>query len=169
MPGNMAFASTQQCTNLINIGADTVGNYVAALSAGNGISVSGSGVESATPTISLSLLSGIDGTGLTSSASGLEFAGAGSDQLAMIQGCANGQGVAWNDASNLWECANFAAGLTGTGTPGYVAYWGGTSSLGSEQYLDSSRGGTGLSGASGANVTLLIGNGTVYTLAGLTQ
>jgi hypothetical protein len=169
MTGNIVFAPTQLFTNLINLGADTVGNYVATLSGGNGISVSGSGVESATPVISLNLLSSVDGTGLTSSASGFEFAGAGADQLALLQGCANGQGFAWNDASNLWECANFAAGLTGTGTPGYVAYWGGPSSLGSEQYLDTSRGGTGLSGSSAANGTLLIGNGTGYTLATLTQ
>ncbi|MDQ5976088.1 MAG: hypothetical protein QG664_1, partial [Patescibacteria group bacterium] len=169
MTGNIIFAPTQLFTNLINLGGDTVGNYVAALSGGNGISVSGSGVESATPVISLNLLSSVDGTGLTSSASGFEFAGAGADQLALLQGCANGQGFAWNDASNLWECANFAAGLTGTGTPGYVAYWGGPSSLGSEQYLDTSRGGTGLSGSSAANGTLLIGNGTGYTLATLTQ
>ena len=94
MTGNIVFAPAQSFVNLINLGADTVGNYLATLSAGNGISVSGSGAEGATPTVALDILDAADGAGSTSSNSGLEFAGAGSNELALLQGCANGQGIA---------------------------------------------------------------------------
>lgn len=55
-----------------------------------------------------------------------------------------------------------------TGTQNYITYWADTNSIGAEQYLNISRGGTGLSGASAGNGTLLIGNGAGYTLSGLT-
>ncbi len=146
---------------------DTTGNYVASLTAGNGISGTVAS-EGATPTLDIDLLVAADGTGVTSSNSGLEFAGASSDKLALIQGCSNGQGISWNDTTNLWECTSFSAGLSGSGTTGYATYWSGTSSLGSEQFLSTVRGGTGLDGSAAANGTLLIGNGTGYTLATLT-
>ncbi|TXH04688.1 MAG: hypothetical protein E6R05_02635 [Candidatus Moraniibacteriota bacterium] len=113
---------------------------------------------------SVDFLETADGTGSTSSYSGFELAGTDSDELALLQGCANGQGIAWNDATNVWECASFSAGLSGTGTNGYAVYWSGTSSLGSEQYLDESRGGTGLNASAASNGSILIGNGAGFTL-----
>ncbi len=154
-------------TDLIALTTHTTGNYVASLTAGNGISGTVAS-EGATPTLDIDLLVAADGTGVTSSNSGLEFAGASSDKLALIQGCSNGQGISWNDTTNLWECTSFSAGLSGSGTTGYATYWSGTSSLGSEQFLSTVRGGTGLDGSAAANGTLLIGNGTGYTLATLT-
>lgn len=151
----------------VTLGVDTIGDYVASITAGNGLSGTASG-EGSTPTFALDLLSAVDGTGATSSFSGLEFAGAGGDQLALLQGCANGQGLAWDDTAEEWICNSFAAGLSGTGTPGYVSYWSGPASLGSEQYLDEVRGGTGLDGSTAPNGSLLIGNGSGYSLATLT-
>ncbi|MFZ1626980.1 MAG: hypothetical protein WAT81_04215, partial [Candidatus Moraniibacteriota bacterium] len=163
MTGAITFAGTQTFTNLINLGTDTVGNYVATIAGGNGVSGSAAS-EGATPTFDIDLLEAVDGTGTTSSNSGLEFGGAGSDELALLQGCANGQALSWNDTTNVWECTSFASGLSGTGTAGYVTYWSGTSSLGSEAQLNVSRGGTGVNGSAASNGSLLIGNGTGYTL-----
>ncbi|QQR78760.1 MAG: hypothetical protein IPJ68_00530 [Candidatus Moraniibacteriota bacterium] len=163
MTGDITFAGTQAFTNLIDLGADTVGNYVATIAGGNGVSGSASG-EGVAATLDIDLLDSTDGAGATSSNSGLEFSGAGSDELSLLQGCANGQGISWNDATNVWECASFSSGLSGTGTAGNVAYWSGASSLGSEAQLNVSRGGTGVSGSAASNGSLLIGNGTGYTL-----
>ncbi|MEI9966630.1 MAG: hypothetical protein WDN67_03260 [Candidatus Moraniibacteriota bacterium] len=154
--------------NLITLSTHTTGNYVASITNGNGISGS-SASEGGTPTIAIDLLDSADGTGSTSSNSGLEFQGSGSNELGLLQGCSNGQGLSWNDSTNVWECASFSAGLTGSGTNGYVAYWTGTSSLAAEAQLNVSRGGTGVNGSSAGNGNLLIGNGTGYTLATLTQ
>ncbi|MBP7822515.1 MAG: hypothetical protein KA034_01730, partial [Candidatus Moranbacteria bacterium] len=144
-----------------------IGNYVATITAGNGISGS-STTEGGTPTLSVNILDAIDGTGLVSSPSGLEFSGAGNNQLSLLQGCSNGQGISYNTATDVWECTSFSAGLAGTGTAGYATYWSGVSSLGSEQYLSVSRGGTGVNGSAAPNGSLLIGNGSDYTLATLT-
>ncbi|MFZ1719947.1 MAG: hypothetical protein WAU28_01175, partial [Candidatus Moraniibacteriota bacterium] len=145
-----------------------IGNYVATITAGNGISGS-STTAGGTPTLSVNLLTSTDGTGATSSESGLEFAGASSNQLTLLQGCANGQGLSFNTATKVWECTSFSTGISGTGTAGYATYWSGVNSLGSEQYLGVSRGGTGLSGATASNGSLLIGNGSGYSLATLTD
>ncbi len=67
-----------------------------------------------------------------------------------------------------WQAVAGVGGVSGTGTTDYVTYWTGTSTLGSEQYLNVSRGGTGLAGTTAANGALLIGNGTGYSLATLT-
>ncbi|MDD2767059.1 MAG: hypothetical protein PHH40_04890, partial [Candidatus Moranbacteria bacterium] len=168
MLGDIVFAGTQTFTNLINLGSDTIGNYVATISGGDGILGSASS-EGATPTLSIDLLTTADGTGATSSHSGLEFAGGASDQLSLLQGCLSGQGIAWNDTTNVWECSTFAGGLAGVGISDYNVYWTGTSTLGSEQFVNVSRGGTGVSGATAGNGTLLIGTGTGYALATLTQ
>ncbi len=164
MTGAIVFAPAQSFADLISLGADTVGNYLASVSGGNGIVVSGSGSEGATPTVSLSLLGSADGTGAASSNSGLEFQGVGLSELTLLQGCSNGQGLSWNDTTNVWECTSFSAGLAGSGTAGYATYWSGASSLGSEQYLSSVRGGTGLDASAASNGSLLIGNGSGFTL-----
>lgn len=43
-----------------------------------------------------------DGTGATSSGSGLE---AGTGGIGLLQGCANNEGLVWNDGSSVWGCA----------------------------------------------------------------
>ena len=53
-------------------------------------------------------------------------------------------------------------------TSGYALYASASNTINSEQYLSVSRGGTGLSGSSAANGSLLIGNGSGYTLTTLT-
>ncbi|MFZ3031621.1 MAG: hypothetical protein WA082_01150, partial [Candidatus Moraniibacteriota bacterium] len=154
--------------DLITLGTHTTGNYVADITAGNGLSGTVAS-EGGSASLAVDLLTAADGTGATSSNSGLEFAGASSDQLGLLQGCANGQALAWNDTTNVWECTSFSAGLSGTGTTGYATFWSGVSSLGSEQYLDEVRGGTGVDGSLAANGSLLIGNGSGYTLATLSS
>ncbi|MFZ5425328.1 MAG: MerR family DNA-binding transcriptional regulator, partial [Patescibacteria group bacterium] len=42
------------------------------------------------------------GTGSTASSSGLEVS---SDRIGLLQGCANGEVLKWNEASGLWQCA----------------------------------------------------------------
>lgn len=42
-----------------------------------------------------------DGSGVTSSGSGLEF---GTNGFGLIQGCANTEVLKWNEASSIWEC-----------------------------------------------------------------
>ena len=78
------------------LGTDTNGDYVASVADGNGITGGAAASEGSALTLSLDLLDSIDGSGGTSSNSGLEFAGSGSDELSLLQGCANGQGLAWN-------------------------------------------------------------------------
>ncbi|MEI9966636.1 MAG: hypothetical protein WDN67_03290 [Candidatus Moraniibacteriota bacterium] len=56
---------------------------------------------------SVDFLETADGAGVTSSYSGFELAGPDGDQLALLQGCTNGQGLAWNDASNIWNARAF--------------------------------------------------------------
>ncbi|MBI2439304.1 MAG: hypothetical protein HYV45_01730, partial [Candidatus Moranbacteria bacterium] len=153
--------------NAVALTTDTTGNYVATITNGNGISGS-STTEGGTPTLAIDLLDSADGTGSTSSNSGLEFAGGSSNELTLLQGCANGQGISWNDTTNVWECGSFSSGISGSGTSGHVTYWSGSSSLASEAQLATSRGGTGLDGSAASNGTLLIGNGSGYTLATLT-
>ncbi|MEI8103930.1 MAG: hypothetical protein WCG84_03475, partial [Candidatus Moraniibacteriota bacterium] len=131
--------------DLITLGTHTTGNYVASITAGNGISGSASS-EGATPTLSLNLLTSADGVGVTASNSGLEFQGASNNQLTLLQGCSNNEVLSWNSGTSVWQCASISGvgGLTGTGTNGYNAYWTGANTLGSEQYTAVSRGGTGL-------------------------
>ena len=148
----------------IDLGTDTNGDYVASITDGNGITGGLTG-EGSVPTLAIDLLDSTDSAGVVSSNSGLEFGGAGSDELTLLQGCANGQALGWNDTTNIWECTSFSAGLSGSGTSGQVAYWSGASSLSGENQLNVSRGGTGVNGASAANGSLLIGNGSGYTLA----
>jgi hypothetical protein len=73
-----------------------------------------------------------------------------------------------NRTYTLPDVTTVLAGKSGTPTAGYAAFWTDANQLASEQFLNVSRGGTGLSGSTAANGTLLIGNGTGYTLATLT-
>ena len=57
---------------------------------------------------------------------------------------------------------------TGTPTTGYVTYWSDLDTLASEAYLSLSRGGTGIGTTNPANGSILIGNGTGYSLATIT-
>ena len=57
--------------------------------------------------------------------------------------------------------------VTGNGIANYNAYWTSSNTLGAEQYVSVSRGGTGL-GLIPSNGQLLIGNGSGYTLSTLT-
>jgi len=71
---------------------------------GNGLS--GGGDLSTDRTLALALLAVQDGVGAPSTNSGLEFAGASSDKLAILQGCANGQLLKWTASGGSWGCAN---------------------------------------------------------------
>ena len=104
--------------NLIALGTHTTGNYVQSLANGNGITGGAAGSEGATLTLGIDLLDSADGTGGTSSNSGLEFQGAGSNELTLLQGCANTEILSWNDSTNVWQCATVSGvgGLTGSGT-----------------------------------------------------
>lgn len=68
----------------------------------------------------------------------------------------------------LPDATTVLAGKSGTPTAGQAAFWTNANELAAENFLNVSRGGTGLSGSSAANGTLLIGNGSGYTLAALT-
>lgn len=59
----------------------------------------------------LGLISG-DGTGSTSSGSGLETD---TDRLGLLQGCANNEILKWNDAGGVWACGSDSTG-GGSGT-----------------------------------------------------
>ena len=150
------------------LGTNTDGNYIADIADGNGISGGLIG-EGVTPTLSINLLDSVDSTGGIASNSGLEFGGASNNELTLLQGCTNGQGLQWNDTLGQWECGSFASGLGGSGTAGQVTYWSGAASLSGENQLNVVRGGTGVDGSAAANGTLLIGNGTGYTLTTLTD
>ena len=132
-------------SDAVALTTDTTGNYVQSIASGNGITGGAAGSEGAALTLAINLLGSADGAGSTSSYSGLEFQGSSTNQLSLLQGCANNEVLSWNDSSNVWQCASVSGvgGVTGTGTDQYVAYWTGTSTLGSEQYLSVTRGGTG--------------------------
>ena len=77
------------------------------IGAGDGITVNADDVA-------INLLDSVDGTGSTSTNSGLEFQGASSDELALLQGCANDEVLKWNDSTNVWACATDQTGGGGT-------------------------------------------------------
>src|SRR3989344_4282676 len=72
------------------------------IGAGNGISV-------AADSVAVKLLTSADSTGGTSSNSGLEFQGASSDSLTLLQGCAHNEILKWGDSgsggTDTWACA----------------------------------------------------------------
>ncbi|MFA7319816.1 MAG: hypothetical protein WC022_04460, partial [Parcubacteria group bacterium] len=68
-----------------------------------------------------------------------------------------------------WQSSGTGGLVDGTGVAGEVAYWSDANTLAHESQLSVSRGGTGTNGSAAANGTLLIGNGSGYSLANLTQ
>ncbi|MEX2055217.1 MAG: carbohydrate binding domain-containing protein, partial [Candidatus Andersenbacteria bacterium] len=103
----------------ITLGTETDGDYVASFTAGNGLTGSASG-EGSTPTlavvsgngaivvnandIALTLTTTADAlSATTSSSSGLEILSSG---LTLLQGCGTGQVLQWNEASDIWACAD---------------------------------------------------------------
>ena len=78
---------------------------------GDGVTVThAGGVSPDTATVAVDLNATIDGDGSTSNLSGLEFTA--TNELALLQGCADNQVLAWNDTAGTWGCA--AAGAGGT-------------------------------------------------------
>lgn len=70
----------------------------------------GNGLEAVTNTVHVDLLDTGDGTGSASSLSGMEFQGAGSDELTLLQGCADAEILKWVDGTTSWDCAPDAGG-----------------------------------------------------------
>jgi hypothetical protein len=74
-------------------------------------------------TFAVDLNGTVDGTGSSSNLSGLEFTA--TNELAILQGCSNGDTIAWNESSSLWECGARTTGSSsvqvgGAGTIGAV-------------------------------------------------
>lgn len=65
-------------------------------------------------------LSSSDGTGSTSSGSGLEIDATNND-LAMLQGCSDGQVLSWNDSGATWDC-DAKDDVTDTTINGVIAF-----------------------------------------------
>ncbi|HIO87673.1 TPA: helix-turn-helix domain-containing protein, partial [Candidatus Saccharibacteria bacterium] len=86
--------------NSVVLGDDTTGNYIETLAAGNGLSVVGSGSESAAATISLDVTTA-GTTSTISSNSGLELA---ADGLRLLGGCSNDEILKWNGTA--WLCSS---------------------------------------------------------------
>ncbi|QQS15441.1 MAG: hypothetical protein IPK84_03665 [Candidatus Moraniibacteriota bacterium] len=153
--------------NLIALTTDTTGNYVQSITNGNGITGGNGGSEGATLTLSLNLLTSADGTGSTSSNSGLEFQGTSSNELSLLQGCANNEVLSWNDSTNVWQCASVSGvgGVTGSATSGQVAYWTGTSTLSGEDQVTVAQGGTGIGSYTTGDILYASGATTLAKLA----
>ncbi len=75
-------------------------------------SLAGNGLTNTSNTLTLSLLDSEDGVGNISSRSGLEFAGANSNQLSLLQGCSDGQLLKWDGTTNMWKCSADVGGLS---------------------------------------------------------
>lgn len=73
------------------------------LSGGDGI-VTTIGDLSTNRSIVVQLLDEVDGTGLIVADGGLEFGGAGSDEVALLQGCADTEILKWDNTATDWEC-----------------------------------------------------------------
>ncbi len=80
-------------------GGGNSGDLALAIGGGHGISVSDDTIAVAVAT------TGGDGSG--SSNSGLEVSIAG---ISLLKGCTDGQVLAWNDGSDLWQCTDAASG-----------------------------------------------------------
>ena len=94
--------------NSVALATDTTGNFVNTVSTGVGLTVSGVGVENATASLNLDILT-TGATASTSSNSGIEL---GSDGLRLLGGCAGGQILKWNGSA--WACAADSDTVSGT-------------------------------------------------------
>ena len=92
--------------NAVALGSDTTGNYLASMTVGNGLSVSGTGTENATAAVSLDVTT-TGTTATTATNSGLETDASG---LKLLGGCSNGQLLKWNGTN--WACAADNSGLS---------------------------------------------------------
>lgn len=109
--------------------------------------IGGNGITANADDLAIDLLDSADGTGSTSSNSGLEFGGSGSDELGLLQGCSDGQVLTWNNGTNVWECTS-VGGIGGVGD------------------ITSVVAGNGLTGgATSGDATLDIGEGTAIDVA----
>ena len=100
--GTMSLSSGGTGASLSDPGADRIlfwddgGSTVGFLADGSGISISGT-------TMSVDILSSQLNTGSTSSSfSGLEFA---SGEMTLLQGCADGEILKWEEDDDTWKCA----------------------------------------------------------------
>lgn len=91
--------------NAVALGSDTVGNYIATLASGAGLSVSGSGSETAAVSINLDVTTA-GTTANTSSNSGLEVA---ADGLRLLGGCSTNQILKWT--GSVWQCSADTGGI----------------------------------------------------------
>lgn len=83
--------------------------------AGAGVAGTDAGADS-TYTLAIDLLDSQDGGGAAFSFSGLEFQGGSTDELALLQGCADTQILKWDDdvgGNGRWDCANDETGAGG--------------------------------------------------------
>ena len=111
----------------INLGTDTVGDFVNSITAGNGVSSTGAASgENISHTLAVVLKTvGENAVGTTNSVSGLEFESA---ELTMLQGCGDGQILKWEETDDKWHCtADDSAGSI-TGTDMHVMFFDGADS-----------------------------------------
>ncbi len=175
--GTGSFGTTISA-NAVALTTDTTGNYVAGITAGNGLTGDATG-EGSTPTLAVASANGgivvnADNIALSlqaatpagassnvSSGSGLEILGGG---LSLLQGCSDGQILKWTEASGLWSCAADNAGggtlsfdsiTAGTNTSALVIGTGGSLSTSGTGTIDATSLGGATFGAPGA-----IGSGT---------
>jgi hypothetical protein len=67
-------------------------------------------VDTAENPLDTYFLEAVDSVGAINSFSGLEIAGADWNDLALLQGCADGEVLAWDEPNDYWECATDAGG-----------------------------------------------------------
>lgn len=94
--------------NAVGLGTDTAGDFVATITAGNGMDSTGATTgEAIAHTLSLDLMTATNGVGTTNSASGLEFI---SGEVSILQGCNDEQIISWEEDDDSWHCASASAG-----------------------------------------------------------
>lgn len=102
--------------NAVALGTDTTENYVATVSGGNAILVTGSGSETAAVTVSWDTLTVSQDalSAVVSSPSGFQTI---SGRATLIQGCADGSPLEWNETSDIWQCGTDSGGTDLSGEP----------------------------------------------------
>lgn len=94
--------------NSVVVGTDTTGNYVATITPGDGLDSTGAASgENIAHILSLDLMTATNGVGTTNSASGLEFI---SGEISVLQGCADGEILKWQESNDTWRCATDGGG-----------------------------------------------------------